>query len=452
MEDFSGIYADFTREIRFEDLPPEVVLQAKKSILDFFGAGLAGSVTEVAKVVSAYFSEIGGKPEACVIGRKMKTPAIHSAMMNGIFAHALEIDDGHRWSGIHPGSPIIPAALAAAEISGTNGKELILGTVVGYEIAIRIGMAINPSHLLRGFHSTGTVGTFGAAAAAGRILSLDHEQMVQAFGLAGLQAAGLMQVMDEGGMAKSLHPGKAASEGLFSAQMAQRGVKAPEHILQGEKGFLRATSDRVNYKYLTERLGTHFEICNVFFKIYASCRHTHAAVDALLEILNKNPVELKRIERILVETYTVAIKLCGQKFNKRSLNPWDAKFSLPVTLALAAFKGRCGIKEFCQRDLAREEIKALAGRVEVISNEKWETLYPDKRGVSVSLWADGKVQHCEIELARGEPENPLSLDDLYEKFQTNTSKIISVDKAQELKNRIMRLDHLYASDVIELLT
>jgi 2-methylcitrate dehydratase PrpD len=451
MENLSRIYSKFATEIQFEDLPPEVVLQAKKCILDFLGVALVGSTTELASIVFDYFSEIAGKSETTVIGKKRRVPAINAALMNGVFAHVLELDDGHRWSGIHPGSPTIPAALAAAELSGTLGRELIVGTVVGYEIILRIGKAINPSHLLRGFHSTGTVGPFGAAAAAGRILGLDPAKMIQALGLAGLHAAGLLQVMHEGGMAKAFHPGKAASGGLFSAQMAMKGAVAPEQIFEGEKGFLRAMSDKTEFKWLTEGLGTRFETSNIYFKIHSSCRHTHPAIDALLKILKEEPLDPNRIERIRVETYPVALQFCGHELGEGTLTPSDAKLSLRFSLSLAVLNGSCGIDIFNQRELARPEVQRLAQRIELTANEKWGALYPEKRGANVFIWVDGRVLQSEVELARGEPENPISMDELYRKFETNATHVIPLDQAQRLQEAVMDLERLSVSEVTEFL-
>jgi len=451
MENLSRIYSKFATEIQFEDLPPKVVLQAKKCILDLLGVALLGSTTELARIVFDYFSDISGKPETAVIGKKKRVPAINAALMNGVFAHALELDDGHRWSGIHPASPMIPAALAAAELSGAPGKKLIVGTVVGYEITLRIGKAINPSHLLRGFHSTGTVGPFGAAAAAGRILGLDSERMIQALGLAGLHASGLLQVMHEGGMAKPFNSGRAASGGLLSAQMAMKGITAPEHILEGEKGFLRAMSDKTEANWLMDGLGTRFEIGKIYIKIHSSCRHTHPAIDALLKILRQISPDPNRIERIRVETYPVAIQFCGHKLGEGTLTTEDAKLSLPFSLALAAFHGNCDPDIFNYRELARPEVRALAERIELAASEKWENLYPEKRGASVSVWIDGRVLKSEVDLARGEPEDPISIDELCKKFQKIATQVIPIGQAQRLQEVIMDLERIPVSTMTKLL-
>ncbi len=452
MENLSRIYSEFAKGLGFKDLPSGVVLQAKKSVLDFLGVALAGSITDSAQIIYDYFSELGGRTETSVLGKKGKLPAIHSAFVNGFFGHILELDDGHRWSAIHPGSPIIPSALAAAELSGASGKELIIGIVVGYEIAIRIGKAINPSHLLRGFHSTGTVGSFGAAAAAGRILGLDSPKIAQALGLAGLHASGLLQVMQEGGMAKPFHPGNAASSGLFSAQMTMKGVTGPEHILEGEKGFLGAMSDRIDSNKLIDGLGKRFEICHTYFKLHAACRHIHPAVDTLLEILKKNSLAPERIQRIWVETYPVALNFCGNTQQKGPLTVSDAKLNLPLALALTAFKGNCSTDAFTLKEIERPEVRRLAERIEMVVSGKWSSLYPEKRGATLSLFIDGKVIQSEVELARGEPENPISRRELHEKFRTNATRAISMEEAQRLEDAIMDLDRVPISKVVKFST
>jgi len=185
MKELSSLYAGFICETSYDKLPPEVVRQAKQRILDLVGVSLAGyKLMEFPQIVINYITSLGGTPEATIIQTKRKFPAINAALANSACAHAIDMDDGHRFAALHPGTVVIPAAVAAAEMVGANTKELIAGIVVGYEIMIRIGMAINPSSLGRGFHTTGTVGTFGAAAAAANIMKLSHEETIGALALA----------------------------------------------------------------------------------------------------------------------------------------------------------------------------------------------------------------------------------------------------------------------------
>jgi len=195
MEKLSEVYADFALNTRYEKLQPEVIEQAKKLILDLVGVALAGyKLMEFPRIVVEYMAGLGGTPEATIIQRKKKFPAVNAAFSNAACAHALDMDDGHRFAALHPGTATIPAAIAAAELSGASTKDVIAGVVAGYEIMIRIGMAINPSSLNRGFHPTGIMGPFGAVAAAANIMGLSREETIGALGLAGLQASGLLQV------------------------------------------------------------------------------------------------------------------------------------------------------------------------------------------------------------------------------------------------------------------
>jgi len=451
MQRLSKVYSDFALGLRFDDLPSEVIYQAKKCLLDFTGAAMAGSATHVADMVFGYYSEIGGKSETTVLAKHKKLPAVHSSLVNGVFAHALELDDGHRRGGLHPGSSIIPAALAAAELSMADGKELLTSIIAGYEVAIRIAKGVAPSHVLRGFHPTATVGTFGAATAASRLLGLGHEKTVMAMGIAGLFAGGLLQVMDEGGMLKPINPGKAASGGCIGAQLASRGMLAPERILEGDKGFLKATSDTVDFNLLTQDLGTDFEICNVYFKLHSCCRHIHPAIDALLQILNDHNLEAENIEHIAVETYPLAIQLCGHRPEKDTASIPDARFSVPVTLALAGFNRNCGLEVFSETELSRPDVWKLAQKVEVVSSEKWNALYPEKRGADVTVKAKGAVFQQEVELAKGDPENPVSFEELHDKFMKNTTGIMGKEHAVNLGENIMNLDRSSVSALIKLL-
>ena len=235
MQSISATYSEFTTNTRFENLKLEVISQAKKLILDLIGVSLAGyKLMEFPRMMVDYVTSLGGNPEATIIQTKKKFPAVNAALANAACAHGIDMDDGHRFGALHPGTVIIPAALAAAELSKASTKELIAGIVVGYEVMIRIGMAIVPSSLNRGFHITGITGPFGAAAAAANILALSREETVGAFGLAGLQASGLIQVNHEveGAKVKPINPARAATSGLLSCILAQRGARGPLGIFE----------------------------------------------------------------------------------------------------------------------------------------------------------------------------------------------------------------------------
>jgi len=452
MKKFSSLYADFTVSTRYDDLEPEVIYQAKKLILDLMGVSLAGyKLMEFPRMVVSYMSDLEGKPEATIIHTKKKFPAVNAALANAACAHALDMDDGHRFAALHPGTVIIPAAIAAAELSGASTKEMIAGVVVGYEVMIRIGMAITPSSLNRGFHITGITGPFGAAAAAAKIMGLNHKETVSAFGIAGLQQSGLIQVNHEveGAMVKPINPAKAAMSGLLSSILAEKGAKGPLHIFEGEDGYLKAVADEVDTDLLTRNLGREFEILNVYLKLHAACRHAHASMDAALEAFAESHIDATKIKRVSIETYPAAIRLAGIT---NATAPSAGRFSIPFSVALALIKQDAGADQYTEENVRDQSIQALAGKVHLSVGSKWEKQYPEKRGATVSITDKAnKTWYAEVELAKGEPENPATWEEIYNKFYTNASLLISKKDVKKLGDTIMNLEQSSLGELLSLI-
>jgi len=441
MKTISSEYSDFTVSTRFEDLESDVIEQTKKLILDLIGVTLASYESmEFPRLVVNYMAGLGGTPEATIIQTKKKFPAVNAAFANAACGHGIDMDDGHRFGAIHPGTVVIPAAIAATELSGAGTKELIAGIVAGYEVMIRIGMAINPSSLNRGFHITGITGPFGAAAAAANIMGLTHEETVGAFGLAGLQSSGLIQVNHEieGAKVKPANPARAAMSGLFSCILALKGARGPLSIFEGEDGFLKAVTDEVKRDLLTRRLGEEFEILNVYFKLYAACRHAHAPIDAALEAFNNSQMDASEITKILVETYPVAIRLAGIA---DATTPSAGRFSIPFSVALALIKKDAGADKYSEKNVRDQTIQSLAKKVHLSVTEKWERLYPEKRGATLTIFdMNNRTWSAEVDLAKGEPENPASWEEIYKKFHGNATTLISANDAEALGDAITNLE------------
>jgi len=452
MKSISETYADFIVRTQFEDLGAKVVEQAKKLIFDLVGVSLAGYATmEFPKIVVGYFADLGGKPEATIVQTKKKFPAINAAFANASCAHAIDMDDGHRFGALHPGVAIIPAALAAAELAGADPKTLLTGIVAGYEIMIRIGAAIHPSSLNRGFHITGITGVYGAAAACAKIMNLNEEETTGALGMAGLQASGLIQVNHEveAAKVKPLNPARAASNGLLSSILAKRGARGPVQILEGEDGYLKAVSDEVKQGLLTEGLGKEYEILKVYVKLYAACRHAHAPIDAVFQALKGQSIEPEEITRIAVETYSAAKRLAGIR---EATTPSAARFSIPLSVAIAIARRDAGPNQYCEEVVGDRNIQALAEKVQMSVSEKWERAYPHKRGATVTVHTrSGQTWSSEVELAKGEPENPATRDEIYRKFFSNATRLLSEKKAKELGERIMALEKSSLDEVLRLL-
>ncbi len=452
MQGISSTYSDFIVNNRFDDLKPEVIQQAKKLILDLIGVSLAGyRMMEFPRLLVDYMTSLGGTPEATIFQTKKKIPAINAVLANAACAHAIDMDDGHRFGALHPGTVIIPTALAATELSGASTKDLIAGVVVGYEVMIRIGMAIVPSSLSRGFHITGITGPYGAAAAVGKILGLSRDEIVGAFGLAGLQASGLIQVNHEveGAKVKPINPARAATSGLLSCILAQRGARGPLDIFEGEDGYLKAFTDEVKSDLLTRGLGQEYEVLNVYLKLYAACRHAHAPIDAALESFTNIRIDTSEINEIHIETYPAAIRLAGIK---DPTTPSAARFSIPFSVALALIKKDAGADKYTEENVRDQTVRKLAGKVQLSASKSWEQLYPEKRGATATIITyDGETCSAEVELAKGEPENPASWEEIYKKFYANSTLLISEKEAKKLGHIIMNLEHSSLGDLIELL-
>lgn len=441
MNGLSTTYADFILSTHYDHLKPEVISQVKKLILDLVGVSLAGyKLMEFPRMVVSYMEGLGGIREAAIIQTKRKFPAVNAAFANAACAHALDMDDGHRFAALHPGAVIIPAAIAAAELAGASTKRLIAGVVAGYEIMIRIGMAINPSSLNRGFHATGITGPFGAVAAAASIMKLNREETIGALGLAGLQGSGLLQVNHdvEGAKVKPINPARASQSGLLATLLAQKGARGPRKIFEGEDGFLQAVTDEVKKELLTRGLGKEFEICNIYIKFHSACRHAHAPIDAAFHVLKSSKMDPSEIIKISVETYPAAIRLAGIT---DVTTPSAARFSIPFSVALVLTKKDAGADKYSEENIRDERIQSLSRKVELSVGGKWEKLYPNKRGATVRIW-DGQNREwsAEVELAKGEPENPASWDEIYRKFHTNATLALSEQEARKLGDIITELE------------
>lgn len=405
---------EFICKTGFEDLSPASVEMAGLAILDWMGSAAAGSKQSPAQMMLEVVEELGGVPEATVLAGGQRTSCLNAALVNGAISHIVELDDVHRASIIHPAAVVIPAALAAAEKEHVGGKELITAVVVGYEVAIRVAEAITPSHYYY-WHTTGTCGTFGAAAAAAKILRLEADRVTWTLGNAGTQAAGLWEFIADGAMSKHLHPGKAAMNGLLAALLARRGFTGASRILEGERGFCRATASEINFDRITSRLGGgSYKIEDISYKIHSSCRHTHPAVDVALDLSRKNKLTPDDVQSIRVKTYKTALNITA---NYTPDNNYAAKFSLPFCVSLAIKEGRVSPDLFTDSALTDPVIRSLMERVELEADPELDARYPELWPAALVIRTiSGEVLEGHIDCPRGDPENPVTVDELEEKF------------------------------------
>ncbi|MCC6057070.1 MAG: MmgE/PrpD family protein, partial [Desulfurococcaceae archaeon] len=358
------------------------------------------------------------------------------ALANGVSGHAVELDDIHQESIIHPAAPVLPAALAIGEREGVSGRDLITAVVLGYEVEIRIGKAVNPSHY-QFWHTTGTVGTFGAVASAGKLLNLNEKSMMHAFGIAGTMAAGLIEVF--GTMSKPLNPGRAAMDGVIAALLAKEGFTSSTRILEAEKGYLKATAREFSVKEIVEGLGEHFEILNNIFKVHASCGHTHAAIDAVLEITRKYGVRPDDVEEVLVGTYPIAVEVVGRSYEPST--PSEAKFSLPYCVAVALIYGRAGLREFSYEKLEDPVIRALAKKVKVFVEPKCSNAKLGCAEVKIRTKSGGEYASF-VPAPKGYPQNPLTKHELEEKFKSLALSVLTENRVVEVLKAVESLEEV----------
>ena len=420
-EPVTRLLASALAAARCTDLPEQVISDARRASLDWLGSVLAGAREAPARMCQAIVAGLGTSNEATVFGAG-RSSAAGAALANGVSSHMLELDDVHRGSTLHAGAPVISAALAVAEREHADGPAFLLAVALGYEAALRIGEAVNPSHY-RYWHPTGTAATFGAAAAAGSLLKLDAARMLDALGSAGTQAAGLWEFNADGAMSKHLHPGKAAFNGILAADLARAGFTGATRILEGERGFFRATSTSFDPTRITDGLGVRWKISENCYKLHSSCGHTHTAIDIALGLRARpewpGAKATKRIKAIQILSYGPGLAIVKDP-NPRT--PYQAKFSIAYCVAAALIEGKVGLEQFTPERFGAEGVRdapiaELLQRTSVSVDDSLTARYPSAWPARVSVtFDDGTVLSGAEDFPKGNPENPVTTATLEEKF------------------------------------
>lgn len=400
--------AQFACDCSHDALPPEIAERTKLYILDTFGAIQAGANEPSTRIIADVVLRPSRAEKCTIIGRDGTASPLAAAMVNGAAAHAVEIDDDHRQSALHPGAVVVPAALAACEEAGADGKTLIAAVAVGYEVAVRVGMAMGGTQDRVGFHSTSTCGVFGAAAAAGVAFGLSPDQMSAAFGLAGSQACGLQEWKADGSWTKRMHAGKAAEAGVLSAMMAARGYTAPDTVFEGDYGFLKAFSgkERNHPDEITRGLGRQFLGAETAFKPYACCRFSHQLIDAVLDLKSRHGFQADEITRADIRIYRTGFRALFEPHDRtyRPETIVDAQFSIPYIFAITLLYGGALPAHF-NDDLIRDaNVLALMDRVHGQPDDVLETLFPEKYGTDIIITlTSGQTLHHYADVPSGDP-------------------------------------------------
>lgn len=423
--------AEFISELQYDNLPAEIIKDAKYRLLDWLGSALAGAHYPPSHILTEMVKSNGGIAHATVLKGGVKVPISQAALANGIIGHVAEFDDGHRLAIAHPGAVTVPTALAVAECFNKTGKELLTGIVAGYEVLIRLGTAVNPSHYQM-WHTTGTCGTFAAAASAACVLKLDSKKVQMALGIAGTMASGSRETF--GTHAKALNAGHACQSGVQSALLAMKGFTGPEDIIESKKGFIAATSSAANIKLLEQINDSNFLSKTAFFKVYASCGHTNSPLDLIFTILQEYDLSLQSIKQMKIKTYSIAVELTGQFKNN---NEEEAKFSLPYCIAAALLYKKVTLEEFTPDKLSDPFIAEIATKIKIIEDPEATRMFPQERRASIHIEMDNnQVITKKIILSNDTPDYGA----LEEKFMSLASACIERQIAQTVREMVLGID------------
>ena len=459
----------FISNYRYEQATVESINTIKAAFLDFIGVTYRGANENSPAIAFNTINEIFQKNEAfgleaSIIGKPgVKTNVLNAAFINGISSHVLELDDGHRQAQAHLGCVIFPTALALSEAYGLGGKEFFEAVNVGYEVGILLGKLVNPRHRDNGFHTTGTIGTFVSGAVASKLLKLDESQTLNALGLCGTQAAGLLESDHAGSMGKVLHIGKANYNGILSAFLARNGFTGAETIIEGSEGFLKTmvyhedfNSEEYSFDSILEDVGT-VKVRDIYFKKYPFCRHLHSSIDTALKLRTSLGEEYVHIENVAVKTYDVAAD--HNNFNPKNLE--ELKQSLPYAVAITLVMGEVDIdmldrlveyglfENYSTVDKVNT-IKNLVDKMIILKDEKLNDLYPNKRPSNVIIKLDEEFRNGVFQnitfIPKGDFENPYDLSELIDKFKSlnpnyNINNLVIIDE----------LDNYSMTDVVGVL-
>ncbi len=435
--------AGYCSRIKFNNLSDEIIDCVKYRFLDFISVACRGSIEDPSQTVYRFISEME-KGQGVIVGTRQKAPYLYSALANGTASHSIEMDDVDNESSLHPGVVVFPAALATGEMAGASGKRFILAVVLGYEVMVRLGTALGPENSYkRGFHPTGTCGTFGSSVASSKILGLQEEEILNAIGISGSQAAGSMEYLAQGAWTKPFHAGWAAHSGMVAALLSRKGFKGPSSILEGRDGFLHAYSAGADPSKVLEGIGSGFQILQTSVKIHACCRYMHSPIDAVLKIVKENNLRPEQVKQVKVGILRAGAPLIADpiesKYKPQSIV--DAQFSMPFGAAAALLYGKAGLKEFQLSTIRSRPVREMMRKAECMLDPELDRTFPKQwRATAEILTEDEKRYTTTVEYPKGDPENPLSWEEMIERFHELAGRILKEDQRLKIVEAVKKLD------------
>src|SRR5882757_7372235 len=424
---------------QFGDLTAAAVRESRRGVLDWIGCALAGSGHKTITTLLSVLQDISGRPIATVFGRKLKLGLLDAPLANGQMGHVLDYDDTHMGGVVlHTSSPVLAALFALAERAPVSGADFMLAYAVGFEAGVRSGRTA-PGHHKGGWHLTGTLGSIAAAVAAGKLLGLDAQKLTYAMAIAATQAAGMQQ--NRGTMCKSFHAGKAASNGVLAALLAERGFDSTQEIIEGKKGFSRIYSDVAEPEALLAGLGEGWLIESNGHKPYACGVVLHPLIDAVIAIRNRDKIDPAQVSEIALRINPLVLSITGVVDPSTGL---QSKFSTLHSAAVALIDGHAGMAQYSDAKTVDPEVAALRRKVKPVADE---TLRKDEAHAVIT--AAGQRHEVHIAHASGTAENRMSDAQIETKFLANASPVIGEERAQRAVEWIASLEK--QTDVRELI-
>lgn len=424
--------AGFLATLRPDDVPAATREILRKALVDALGCGVHGLALPWTRKITDFALSQAGPQEAVLWGTGERVAALNAALAAGTAIHAFDFDD-HSRAKIHPAAVVVPVIATLSASCGADGPRMLAAMAAGFEVMNRVSLAANPGPArMRGWHLTGTCGTFAAAAAACVLMGLDASTTASALGLAGTQSAGVWAFTADGAMSKRLHPGRAAQAGIFAAMLAKQGFEGPRFILEAEDGsFLHTMSDQPRPGEITRGLGTEWRADGACFKPHACCGSNHACVDAAIGLMDDNGLVVGDIERVEAGVADVVIRQTG--FDYQADTVLNAQMSLQYDIAIGMADRQALLEQFTPERIADPAVFALARRVAVVRDEELDAIYPEVYAGRVTLMLkDGRVLTRCVKYSKGMPENPMDMDEIVRKYRSLATSAVPVEVSERL--------------------
>jgi 2-methylcitrate dehydratase PrpD len=442
----SETLAAWVTDLRFSDIDAPTVAYAKELLLDHLGCATRGGTVGTAEAVARMLAAVGADEGSALTAVVAKAPLRPewAVFANGVHAHSIELDDTHSASSSHPAVVTIPAALATAELQGSSGEELLAAIVAGYEVAGRLGRALDPQQVYaRGFHPTGVIGPFAAAAVTAKLLGLASPALAHAFGIAASQAAGRLEFFSDGAWTKRFHPGWASHSGYVAARLAQTGFTGPLLAFEGRDGLLSGYGAGDRAALVTADLGAPFELSQTSVKPYACCRYNQGPIDLAIALASEHDLGPEDIARVRVGVVSQAIPIVVEPVERKlaPANDVDAQFSLPYAIGLGIVMRKATLDEYAEPTLSSPDVRAVAAKVVAEVRPDFDARFPALWPAEVEIeTVDGRTLHMQTDFPKGDPQNRLSGEAMSAKFRSLASAVLSDGELDAVESAVSALE------------